>query len=96
MKLGGANLQQMMKQAEQMKKQIAKTKEELSETIIESSSGGGMVNIEMNGDYEVFNLTIKPEAVDPDDIEMLEDMIIAAVNEAVSQITKLREEKLPL
>jgi len=96
MKMGGANMQQMMKQAEQMKKQIEKTKAELSETAIESSSGGGMVTITMNGDYEIFDLKIKPEAVDPDDIEMLEDMIIAAINEAVSQVTQLRDAKLPI
>lgn len=93
---GGANQQQLMKQAQAMQKQMDKTKEELAETAIEASVGGGMVNVEMTGAYELINLKIKPEAVDPSDVEMLEDLIIAAVNEALSQVTKLREEKLPL
>jgi len=78
---GGAQMQQMMKQAEEMQKQLVKAKEELAETLIESSSGGGMVSVEMSGAYELLNLRVKPEAVDPDDVEMLEDMIIAAINE---------------
>jgi len=93
---GGAQMQQMMRQAEEMKKQIEKVKEDLAETLIESSSGGGMVTVEMSGAYELLNLKIKPEAVDPDDIEMLEDMVIASINEALAQVTKLREETLPL
>lgn len=93
---GAGNQQQLMKQAQAMQKQMDKAKEELAETAIEASVGGGMVNVEMTGAYELINLKIKPEAVDPDDVEMLEDLIIAAVNEALSQVTKLREEKLPL
>jgi len=90
------SMQQMMKQAEQMKAQLEKTKAELAETLIESTSGGGMVSVEMSGAYELLNLKIKPEAVDPDDIEMTEDLVIAAINEAITQVTKLREETLPL
>lgn len=93
---GGNQMQQMMKQAETMQKQLEKAKEELAETLIESSAGGGMVSVEMSGAYELLNLKVKPEAVDPDDVEMLEDLVIAAVNEALNQVTKLREEKLPL
>jgi len=95
--LGGGNqMQQMMKQAETMQKQLERAKEELAETLIEASSGGGMVTVEMSGAYELLNLKVKPEAVDPDDVEMLEDLVIAAINEALNQVTKLREEKLPL
>ena len=89
-------MQQMMKQAQDMQKQLEKAKEELAETLIEASAGGGMVTVEMSGAYELLNLKVKPEAVDPDDVEMLEDLVIAAVNEALNQVTKLREEKLPL
>lgn len=89
-------MQQMMKQAETMQKQLERAKEELAETLIEASSGGGMVTVEMSGAYELLNLKVKPEAVDPDDVEMLEDLVIAAINEALNQVTKLREEKLPL
>ena len=93
---GGANMQQMMKQAQEMQKQMELAKEELANTAIEATAGGGMVTVEMSGAYELLNLKIKPEAVDPDDVEMLEDLIIAATNEALSQVTTLREEKLPL
>jgi len=89
-------MQQMMRQAQEAQKQIEKIKEDLAETAIEATSGGGMVTVEMTGAYELINLKIKPEAVDPDDVEMLEDLCIAAINEALTQVTKLREEKLPL
>ena len=93
---GGQQMQQMMKQAQDMQKQMERVKTELAETAIEATSGGGMVVVEMSGAYELLNLKIKPEAVDPDDVEMLEDLVIAATNEALAQVTKLREEKLPL
>ena len=89
-------MQQMMKQAQEMQKQLERAKEELAETLIEASAGGGMVTVEMSGAYELLNLKVNPAAVDPDDVEMLEDLVIAAVNEALNQVTKLREEKLPL
>lgn len=89
-------MQQMMKQAQEMQKQLERTKEELAETLIEASAGGGMVTVEMSGAYELLNLKVKPEAVDPDDVEMLEDLVIAAINEALNQVTKLRDEKLPI
>ena len=89
-------MQAMMKQAEAVKRQMEQAKEDLANTLIESSSGGGMVTVEMSGAYELLNLKIKPEAVDPDDVEMVEDLVIAAVNEALSQVTKLRDETLPL
>ena len=93
---GGGNMQQMMKQAQEMQKQMDRAKKELSQTAIESTSGGGMVTVEMSGAYELLNLKIKPEAVDPNDVEMLEDMCIAAINEALTQVTNLRQEKLPI
>ena len=90
------NMQQMMKQAKEAQAQIEKIKEELAETAVEATSGGGMVTVEMTGNYELINLKIKPEAVDPDDVEMLEDLIIAATNEALNQVSSLRAEKLPI
>jgi len=86
----------MQKQAMEMQKQMERTKAELNETVVEASSGGGMVTVEMTCGYELINLQIKPEAVDPDDVEMMEDLVIAAINEALNQVTKIREEKLPL
>ena len=91
-----SQMQQMMKQAQDMQKQLERAKSELAETAIEASAGGGMVTVEISGAYELLNLKIKPEAVDPDDVEMLEDLVIAAINEALNQVTKLREEKIPL
>ena len=93
---GGGNMQQLMKQAQEAQKQMEKAKAELAETAIEASAGGGMVTVEMSGAYELLNLKIKPEAIDPDDPEMIEDLCIAAINEALNQVTKLREEKLPI
>ena len=94
--MGGGNMQQLMKQAQEAQKQMDRAKEELAETAIEATAGGGMVTVEMTGAYELINLKIKPEAVDPDDVEMLEDLIIAATNEALNQVTALRAEKLPM
>ena len=93
---GGGNMQQLMKQAQEAQKQMERAKAELAETAIEASAGGGMVTVEITGAYEIINLKIKPEAVDPDDVEMLEDLVIAAINEAINQVTKLREETLPI
>jgi DNA-binding YbaB/EbfC family protein len=93
---GSGNMQQMMRQAQEAQKQIEKAKADLAETAIEATSGGGMVTVEISGAYELLNLKIKPEAVDPDDVEMLEDLVIAAMNEALTQVGTLRAEKLPL
>ena len=92
----GGNMSQMMKQAQEMQKQMDKVKEELAQTAIEATSGGGMVRVEISGNYELLDLKIDPSAVDPEDVEMLEDMVIAAVNEALIQVTTLRKERLPL
>jgi len=92
----GGNMQQMMRQAQEMQKKMETIKEELAETAIEATSGGGMVTVSISGAYELLDLKIKPEVVDPDDSEMLEDLLIAAINEAIKQVNALRDEKLPL
>lgn len=79
----GGNMQQMLKQAQRMQANIAKLQEELEAREYEASAGGGMVNVRANGKKELLSIEIKPEAVDPDDVEMLQDMIVAAVNEAM-------------
>jgi DNA-binding YbaB/EbfC family protein len=94
--MGGGNMQQLMRQAEDMKRQLDKTKEELAETAVEATAGGGMVTASMSGAYELLDLHIKPEAVDPDDVETTEDLVIAVINECLRQVTELRNEKLPL
>jgi DNA-binding YbaB/EbfC family protein len=91
---GGGNMQQLMRQAQKMQEQLARTQEELDQKEYEASAGGGVVTCRINGKKELLSLTIKPEAVDPDDVEMLQDLIIAAVNEAIHTGEKEREETL--
>ena len=91
---GGMDMQSMMKQAQKMKEQMAEAQEELEDTEVTGQSGGGMIVIVMNGKKELQSIKIKPEAVDPDDIEMLEDLITAAFNEAAEKADELYEEKM--
>ncbi len=91
---GGGNMQQLMRQAQKMQEQMAKAQEELDLKEYEASSGGGMVSCRISGKRELLSLTIKPEAVDPDDVDMLQDMIIAAVNEALRQGEETREKTM--
>ena len=91
---GGAQMQQLMKQAQKMQEQMAKAQEELEEAEIVGESGGGLVQVVVNGKKVVSSITIKPEAVDPDDIEMLEDLILAALNNAYEEADELYEEKM--
>ena len=80
---GGMNQAAMMKQAQKMQQELLRMQEEQETKTYTAKAGGGMVSATVNGKHEVVNLEIKPEAVDPDDVEMLQDMIIAAVNEAM-------------
>lgn len=86
---GGGNMQQLMRQAQKMQEDMLKAKEELAETEVTASSGGGMVEVTMTCDKRVTAVNINPDIVDVDDIEMLEDLIVAALNEA----TKLADEE---
>ena len=79
---GGANMNQMIKQAQKMQEQMIKMQEEMESKTYEAAAGGGVVKATVNGKHQVVGLTIDPEAVDPEDVEMLCDMVIAAVNEA--------------
>ena len=80
---GGMNQAAMMKQAQKMQQELMRMQEEQENKTYSAAAGGGMVNAVVNGKHELVNLEIKPEAVDPDDVEMLQDMVIAAVNEAM-------------
>ena len=79
----GMNQAALMKQAQKMQQDMLRMQEEMENKTYSATSGGGMVTATVNGKHEVLNLEIKPEAVDPDDVEMLQDMVIAAVNEAM-------------
>ena len=81
--MGGMNQAAMLKQAQKMQQEMLRMQEEQENKTFSATAGGGMVSATVNGKHEVLNLTIKPEAVDPDDVEMLQDTIIAAVNEAM-------------
>ena len=82
---GGMNQAAMMKQAQKMQQEMLRMQEEMENKTWSATAGGGMVTATVNGKHEVVNLEIKPDAVDPDDVEMLQDMVIAAVNEAMRQ-----------
>ena len=91
---GPQNMQAMLKQAQKMQEQIEAKKAELEEKDYVVSSGGGMVEVTVNGKHEVKAIGINPEVVDPDDVEMLEDMLIAALNEANRQIDEESEREI--
>ena len=80
---GGMNQAAMMKQAQKMQQEMLRMQEEMENKTYTATAGGGMVSASVNGKHEVVDLKINPEAVDPDDVEMLQDMVIAAVNEAL-------------
>lgn len=88
------NMNNLMKQAQQMQKRMLDIQEELATRTVEATVGGGMVTAVVNGQQELMVLTISPEVVDPDDIEMLEDLIIAAVNEARHQAQELMTQEM--
>lgn len=88
------NYGKMMKQVQQMQQEMAKIQEELAQERIEATAGGGMVSVAVNGEQEVLEVTIQKEAVDPDDVEMLQDMILAAANEALRKSRDLATAKL--
>jgi DNA-binding YbaB/EbfC family protein len=84
----------LMQQAQQMQEQMAKAQEELAHQTVEASAGGGMVTVTATGALEITSIKIEPGAIDPDDPEMLADMIVAAVNEALRSARSLMESKL--
>ena len=83
MSMGGMNQMQMMKQAQKMQQDLLKMQQEMETKEYEATAGGGVVTAVANGKRELLRITIDPEAVDPDDVEMLQDMVVAAANEAL-------------
>ena len=88
------NMQQMMKQVQQMQAEMAKAQKELESEVVEASAGGGMVKVKVTGGLEVREIQIDPDAVDPEDVEMLQDMVLAAVNEALRSAQELAASRL--
>ncbi len=91
---GMGNMQGMMKQMQKMQKKMAQAQEELGEKRIEGTAGGGMVTITVTGHKEVVEVKIKPEVVDSDDIEMLEDLVLAATNDALKKADELANQTM--
>ncbi|MUG48136.1 YbaB/EbfC family nucleoid-associated protein [Paenibacillus woosongensis] len=83
------NMNQMMKQVKKMQEQMLKAQEELGSKTVEGSAGGGVVTVEVSGHKKVLSINIKPEAVDPDDVEMLQDLVLTAVNDALGKADEL-------
>ena len=88
------NYQKMMKQVQKMQADMAKMQEDLANQSVEASAGGGMVTVEVTGALELKSLKIDPAAIDPEDVEMLEDMIMAATNEALRSAQELANKKM--
>ena len=88
------DMKKMMKQAQRMQAEAARAQEEITQMEFEASAGGGMVKVKALGDMTLESITINPEAVDPDDVEMLEDMILAAVNDVLSSVTEATNQRM--
>jgi nucleoid-associated protein EbfC len=88
------NMNDMLRQVQQMQADMEKAQEELKHETVEASAGGGMVTVKVSGELEILDLAIDPDAVDPEDVELLQDMVQAAVNEAVRAAQELAANKL--
>ena len=91
---GGMDLNAMMKQVQQMQSQMMEAQEKLKDEVVEASAGGGMVKVKMSGDLRLLEVAIDPEAIDPEDAELLQDMVLAAVNEGLRSAQELANSKL--
>lgn len=91
---GIPNMGNLLKQAQQFQAKMAKLQEELGERTVEASSGGGMVAVVANGKQEILSVTIDPEVIDPEDKEMLQDLIMAAVNDALTKAKNMVQEEM--
>ncbi|SCW62625.1 hypothetical protein SAMN04487970_102186 [Paenibacillus tianmuensis] len=83
------NMNQMMKQVKKMQEQMLKAQEDLANRTVEGTSGGGVVSVTVNGQKKVTAVVIKPEAVDPDDVEMLQDLVLSAINDAMTKAEEM-------
>jgi nucleoid-associated protein EbfC len=87
-------MQQMMKQVKKMQEQMMKAQEELATKTVEGTAGGGVVTVKITGQRKVLDIAIKPEAVDPNDVEMLQDLVLTAVNDALVKVEELVEKDM--
>ena len=92
--MAGLNMQEMMKQARKMQEQLAQAQESMKDVTIDASAGGGMVKATVNGDLELVSIQIDPDALDPEDVDLLQDMIVAAVNEAIRGVSEVASKQM--
>jgi nucleoid-associated protein EbfC len=92
--MGGMDMGAILKQAQQMQADMAKAQEELKDEIVDASAGGGMVKVKVSGDLVLQSIEIDPDAVDPEDVEMLQDMVMAAINEGLRAAQERAESKM--
>ena len=88
------NMNQMMKQVKKMQDQMMQAQEELGNEVVEGTAGGGVVTVAASGHKKVLSITIKPEAVDPDDVDMLQDLVLTAVNDALAKADELANKNM--
>ena len=91
---GMPNMGKLLKQAQQMQAKMSQIQEELGQKTIEATAGGGMVKVTANGNQEIVSIQIDPEVIDPDDIEMLQDLIMAAINDAIKRAKDMMNEEM--
>lgn len=92
--MGGGNMNQLLQQAQRMQRDVERVQEEVKNSTIEATSGGGVVKVVIDGNHEMKSLVIDPKAVDPDDVEMLQDLIVAACNEATRKLEEFSSSKM--
>jgi hypothetical protein len=88
------NQAQMMQQLRKMQQEMARVQEELANTVIEGSASGGLVTVGISGEFQVKKIAIKPEAVDPEDVETLEDLVMVAMNDALGKVQEISSKKM--
>ncbi|WP_028308896.1 YbaB/EbfC family nucleoid-associated protein [Desulfitibacter alkalitolerans] len=92
--MGMANMGKMMKQVQKMQEQMKKMQEEIEQRTVEATAGGGAVKVVANGKQQIVSIEISPDAVDPEDVEMLQDMILAAVNESIQKTQEMMQDEM--
>ena len=91
---GGLDINAMLKQVQQMQSEMTEAQEKLKDEVVEASAGGGMVKVKMSGDLRLLEISISPEAADPEEVEILQDMVLAAVNEGLRSAQELAASRL--
>ena len=91
---GNNGMQNLMRQAQKMQEEAMRAKEELDNTVFEGSASGGLVKVEINGKFDLLSVKIDPSVVDPEDVEMIEDLVVAAFNDAKAKADETKESKL--